>query len=46
MIPTIIAPMIANTMPVYDVPSELDSASEIGTVGRLVSPSTTRNAVL
>ena len=25
MIPTIIAPMIAKTMPVYDVPSELDS---------------------
>ena len=45
MIPTIIAPMIAKTMPVYDVPSELASISEIGTVGKLVSLSTTRNAV-
>jgi len=45
MIPTIIAPMIAKTMPVYDVPSELASISEIGTVGSSVWPSTTRKLV-
>jgi len=42
MIPTIIAPIIAKTMPVYDAPSELDSTSEIGTAGSSVWPSTTR----
>ena len=45
MVPTIIAPMIAKTMPVYDVPSELTSISEIGTVGSSVWPSTTRKLV-
>ena len=45
MVPTIIAPMIAKTMPVYDVPSELDSTSEIGTVGSSFWPSTTRKLV-
>ena len=45
MVPTIIAPMIAKTMPVYDVPSELASISEIGTVGSSVCPSTTRKLV-
>ena len=45
MIPTIIAPIIAKTMPVYDVPSEMASTWEIGTVGSSVWPSTTRKLV-
>jgi len=45
IIPTIIAPMIAKTIPVYDVPSELASTSEIVTVGSSVWPSTTRKLV-
>ena len=45
MIPTIIAPMIAKIMPVYDVSSELDSTSEIGTAGSSDWPPTTRKLV-
>jgi len=45
MIPTIIAPIIAKTIPVYDVSSELASTSEIGTVGSSDWPSTTRKLV-
>ena len=46
IIPTIIAPIIAKTMPVCEVPSELDSTSERVTVGSSVCPSTTRKLVL
>jgi len=45
IIPTMIAPKIIESIPAYDVSSELLSVWEIGTIGSSVCPSTTRKLV-